>query len=560
MDSLDPAFGRRLSRRDVLRLVGLSTAVSIAAACQAAPSAPPAATPATGAPTPAAGAAQQAPAAGSGTAAQVVVLQGVDANTLDPSFRNSTPESNITQHIFSTMTWRDGKSLKVVPEMLQEWKLVDDLTWDFKIQQGAKFQDGSAIDAEAVAFSMTRYAKKTIGGKPSIQGTFTDLTGFVSATPVDATTVRMKTSVPAAIVPDLLTVMEVVPPSAYSDESPENLAKLATTPVGSGAYKLAEWVKDDHITLEAFDGYWGPKPAFKTVIIKPVPELSTRVLALQNGEADVIVNVAPDQADVVDKSERGRISKVSGGRNIFVGMRVDRPQLADKRVRQAFNMAFNFDAVNRALLNGAGARTRTILNPPHEPPDAKPYAYDLDKARSLMADAGWTAGSDGILQKDGQKFSIVMDAPSGRYIKDKEMAQAIQQDLERLGVQVDLRVLDWSVYAGDMLNKRNPDDIFFLGLGSPFTGQEELNYLHKDFALNSTYWQNPEYHQLFDQLKGSLDDAKRQDLMNRMWAIAYDDPPWIYVWHQVDFYGVSKRIAWDSRADERIRMTEAKPA
>lgn len=551
MDTLDPGLnpGRRLSRRDVLRLVGLSAVVSIAAACQAAPAAP----------TPAAGGAQ-APAAGSGTAGQVVVLQGVDANTLDPSFRNSTPESNITEHIFSTMTWRDRKTLKVVPEFAQEWKLVDDLTWDFKIQQGAKFHDGTPIDAEAVAFSMTRYAKKTIGGKPSIQGTFTDLTGFVSATPVDATTVRMKTRAPAAIVPDLLTVMEVVPPSAYSDESADNLAKVATKPVGSGAYKLAEWVKDDHITLEAFDGYWGPKPAFKTVIIRPVPELSTRVLALQNGEADVIVNVAPDQADVVDKSERGRISKVSGGRNIFVGMRVDRPLLADKRVRQAFNSAFNFDAGNRALLNGAGARTRTILNPPHEPPDAKAYTYDLDKAKSLMAEAGWTPGSDGILQKDGQKFSIVMDAPSGRYIKDKEMAQAIQQDLERLGVQVELRVIDWSVYAGDMLNKRNPDDIFFLGLGSPFTGQEELNYLHKDFALNSTYWQNPEYHQLFDQLKASLDDAKRQDLMNKMWAIAYDDPPWIYVWHQVDFYGVSKRIAWDSRADERIRMTEAKPA
>ena len=177
-----------------------------------------------------------------------------------------------------------------------------------------------------------------------------------------------------------------------------------------------------------------------------------------------------------------------------------------------------------------------------------------------MADAGWTPGPDGVLQKDGQKLSLVMDAPSGRYIKDKEIAQAVQQDLQRLGVQVELRVLDWSVYAGDMLNKRNPDDIFLLGLGAPFNGQSELNYIHKDYSLNSTYWQNPEYHQLYDKLKASLDDAKRQELMNRMWAIAFDDPPWIYVWHQVDFYGVSKRLAWEARADERIRMTEAKLA
>jgi peptide/nickel transport system substrate-binding protein len=563
MPNDDLSFHRGLSRREALRLVGASAAISILAACQATPNAPaqPAPTQATTAQTPLPVAQPtQAPATNAGSAGQVVVFQGVDANTLDPSFRNSTPEFNINAHVFSTMTWRDAKSLKVIPEFVQEWKLVDDLTWEFKVQQGAKFHDGTSIDAEAVAFSLTRFAKKTIGGKPTIQGTFTNLTGFESATPVDASTVRMKTTAPAAIVPDLLAALEVVPPSQYADESEANLAKVATKPVGSGAYKLAEWVKDDHVTLEVFDGFWGPKPAFKTVIVKPVPELSTRVLALQNGEADVIVNVAPDQAAVVDKSERGRISKVAGGRNIFVGLRNDRPQLTDPRVRQALNYAFNFDAVNRALLNGAGTRTKTILNPPHEPSDAKPYPYDLDKAKSLMTEAGWSPGSDGVLQKDGQKFSIVMDAPSGRYIKDKEIAQAIQQDLERLGVQVELRVLDWSVYAGDMLNKRNPDDTFFLGLGSPFTGQEELNYIHKDFSLNSTYWQNAEYHQLFDQLKASLDDAKRQDLMNRMWSIAYNDPPWIYVWHQVDFYGVSKRVAWESRADERIRMTEAKLA
>ena len=563
MHHIGPSFRSQLTRRQLLGGLAASATVSILAACQApSPNAPAAsnATPAAAAQAGSTPNTQQAPATNAGSAGQVVVMQGVDANTLDPSFRNSTPEFNINAHIFSMMTWRDATSLKITPEFIQEWKLVDDLTWDFKIQQGAKFHDGSAIDAEAVAFAITRYAKKTIGGKPTIQGTFTDLTGFQSATPVDATTVRMKTAGPSAIVPDLLSTVELVPPSQYSDESEANLAKVATTPVGSGAYKLAEWVKDDHITLEAFDGYWGPKPAFKTVIIKPVPELSTRVLALQNGEADVIVNVAPDQAAVVDKSERGRISKVAGGRNIFLGLRCDRPQLADKRVRQALNYAFNFDAANRALLNGAGTRTKTILNPPHEPPDAKPYTYDLDKAKALMADAGWKPGSDGVLQNGDQKFSIVIDAPSGRYIKDKELAQAIQQDLEKLGAQVELRVLDWSVYAGDMLNKRNPDDTYFIGLGSPFTGQEELNYIHKDFALNSTYWPNPEFHQLFDQLKSSLDATKRQDLMNQMWAIAFDDPPWLYVWHQVDFYGASKRIAWDARADERIRMSEAKLA
>src|SRR5262249_31787028 len=208
--------------------------------------------------------------------------------------------------------------------------------------------------------------------KPTVAGTtFGRLTTFESAEAVNATTVRMKTKSPAAIVPDLLSGVEIVPPSVYTDESAENLAKIATKPVGGGAYKLVEWVRDDRMVLEAFDGYWGPKPNIKSIIFKPVPELSTRVLALQNGQADVIVNVAPDQVPIVEKSEKARISKVAGGRNIFVGMRYDNPQLQDKRVRQAFNYALNFDAINRALLNGAGTRTKTTINPPHEPPDAR---------------------------------------------------------------------------------------------------------------------------------------------------------------------------------------------
>src|SRR5919197_3486130 len=198
----DGSFRGRFSRRELLRLVasigGASATLSILSACQPARVGTPASGPtvATAAATPVT--AQQGPA--TTTASQVVVLQGVDANTPDPSFRNSTPEFNINAHIFSMMTARDATSLQIVPEFLREWKLVDDLTWDFKFPSGAKFHDGTPIDAEAVAFSLTRYAKKNIGGKPTIQGTsFTLQTGFESATPVDATTVRIKTSSPAAI-------------------------------------------------------------------------------------------------------------------------------------------------------------------------------------------------------------------------------------------------------------------------------------------------------------------------------------------------------------------------
>jgi peptide/nickel transport system substrate-binding protein len=215
-------------------------------------------------------------------------------------------------------------------------------------------------------------------------------------------------------------------------------------------------------------------------------------------------------------------------------------------VRQALNYAINFDAINRALLAGKGERMRSIINPPYTPAEAKAYPYDVNKAKALLAEAGFPNG-----------FSVVMDSPDGRYIKDKEMAQAIAQDLERVGIKVELRTLEWSLYAGDKLAKRDPDDLFFLGLGAPVDGQSDLFFVHKDYSLNSTYWKNDEWHAIFDEYRRTLDEKKREEMRVKMDAILHDDPPWIFVWKQVDFYGVNKKLTWAARPDERISLREA---
>jgi peptide/nickel transport system substrate-binding protein len=503
------------------------------------------ATPASGTATrPAASPAAAAPKAPTG---QAVILQGTDVNFMDPEFRNSVPEANVNAHIFDYFLWQNPKTLKQEPWIIESWKRIDPLTWEFKVKSGAKFHDGTNLDAEAVAFSLTRHAKPKLGGKPTI-ASFGKLVNFDSAKAVDKTTAQMKTTLPTAesFLLYQLASYEVMPPSVYTDESDANLAKVAANPVGSGPYKFVEWVKDDHLTMQAFDGYWGKKPGFAKLIWKPVGQVETRVLALQKGEADIIVNVPPDQVDDVKKF--ANVSSIAGGRNIFIGLRTDHKPLDDKRVREAMNYGFNFDAVNKGLLNGAGARTKTILNPPHEPPDAKAYTYDPAKAKQLLADAGLPNG-----------FSATMDSPNGRYIKDKEIAQAFVSDMSKIGIKLDLKVLDWALYAGDMLQKRQPDDVFFLGLGSPFTGQDETFYIHPDFSLNSTYWNNADYVNLYKQLTAELDETKRQDLMNKMWAIAFDEAPWVYVWHQVDNYGFSKKISWEARPDERILLHDATP-
>ncbi len=502
-----------------------------------------------------------APAAGAGSAPQtaattgpakptgtVTIVQGVDANTLDPSFVNATPETNINLHMFDTLLWRDPKTLKPVPRLATEFKNVDPLTWEFKLRPNAKFHDGTALDGEAVKFSMDRYAKEKIGEKvavPRIRRTMS----YDKVEVVDATTIRIKTTAPSAVLPDILTGIPMVSPAAYQDESADNLGKVQSKPVGSGPWKFVEWQKDQRLVMEVNPTWWGPPVAFERIVFRPIGETSTRILALKNGEVDLIVNVPPDNVADVDKSDKARISSVEGLRKIFVGMRTDKhPALGDKRVRQAINYGLNWDAISRALLNGQGKRMKTLMNPPHESPDAKAYTYDVNKAKSLLAEAGFANG-----------FSIDMQAPSGRYIKDKEMAQAIAQDLEKIGIKVNLQVLEWSLYAGQKLTKNGegPAPLYFVGLGAPVNGQDEAFFLHKDYGLDFTGWQNPEYLRMFDQLKVELDEKKFQSILNEMHKIVWDEAPWLWIYNQVDFYGASKKLVWEARPDERIAMFEA---
>lgn len=538
----------RLNRRRFVAATGTAGAVAFAAACGGSDDKG-SSTSATQAPGgQAAGAGTQA--AGTQAAAsqkptgQVTVVQGVDANTLDPSFRNATPESNIMLHIFDTLLWRDPKSLKPVPWLAQEFKNVDPTTWEFKLRPNATFHDGTKLDAEAVKFSLDRTAKESIGGKPTVPRIRRTM-AYDKTDVVDATTLRIKTTTPSPVLTDILTGLEILSPAAYAAD-----AEVQAKPVGSGPWKLVEWQKDQRLVLEVNPNWWGKPVAFERVIFRPVGETSTRILQVTNGEADVIVNVPPDNASQVDKSDKSRISKVDGLRKIFVGIRQEKqPALADKRVRQAMNHAINWDAISRALLDGAGKRMKTYFNPPHEPSDAKAYDYNVNRAKELLSQAGYPNG-----------LTVTMNAPTGRYIKDKDIAQAVAQDLEKAGIKVNLNILEWSVYAGQQLTKANggpPSDLYFVGLGAPVNGQDEAFFFHPDYQLNFTEWKDPEYVALFDRLKVELDEKKFQDIINQMHKINWDAAPWIGIWNQVDYYGASKKLVWDARPDERITMVEA---
>ena len=472
---------------------------------------------------------------------RLVLLQGVDANTLDPLVRNSVPESNVNRHVFDMMTIRNPDTLEIEPLVCEDWTIVDDLTWEFKLVEGATFHDGSPVNAEAAVHTVERSMQDTLGDSGRVQ-VFSVQNSIESAEAVDEYTFRINTSEPAPIMLDLMHSFELCPIDPYPMDA-ENVDQ----PVGSGKYRFVEWVRDDHITLEANPDHWDGPPPIQEIVIRPVPEDSSRVIALQNEEAQIVVNIPPELVPQVEEADNARISDVEGGRSIFVGIRNDIEPFGDVRVRQALNYALDFESISDALLEGFGEKMRTTVNPPNDHPDLEAYPFDPERARSLLEEAGVEEGT-----------RVVMNAPRGRYIKDDEIAEAVAQNFRDIGFDIDLQILDWSLYAGELLPSGEPDALYFLGLGSPFDGQSEINYVNPDYSLNYTRWENEEYVELFATLRETLDPDERQDLMYRLQEIIQEECPWVFVWKQYDFYGAAANLEWEARADEAIVMTHAR--
>jgi peptide/nickel transport system substrate-binding protein len=288
-------------------------------------------------------------------------------------------------------------------------------------------------------------------------------------------------------------------------------------------------------------------PAIKTITVRAVPEAGARIAELEAGNADLITNVPPDQTDLVE-TDVSRLEAVQGLRRIFIYIYSGDETVpwADKRVRQAMNYAVDVNTIGETLFAGFAERYGSWIVPPNNNPALKPYPYDPDKARELLVEAGYPDG-----------FDVVLNTPVGRYNKDKEASEAIGAYLTEVGIRAEVIPTDWSTYVQEMLVPRQNLQIGLIGLSSAANELDDAQNLAKDWPLSITDWYNEEYEALYAEATATLDRDERMELLFRAQEIAYDECPWIWLWRQYDFYGVSKRLQWTARADERIDFRDA---
>jgi len=466
----------------------------------------------------------------------LVIAQGVDATSLDSMGYVDAPSFNVRLNIYDTLLQRDT-NLKIEPLLAESYKFMDDLTWEFKLRKGVKFHNGEDFNAAVVKFNLERLAD------PKNKLPQTLLIGFLDRVDIiDDFTVRIITKKPFPTLDARFCIFGgMIAPKYLQEKGPEY---LATHPVGTGPYKFVKWVKDDELVLEAFDKYWRGTPKIKRVIFKPIPEATTRVASLQTQEADIIVNVPPHLAKLLDWKGRSFVSKVPSVRVIYMGFDTLKPgPVADKRVRQAIAHAVNMDAIIKKVLGGNGILLGSLLTKDHfgYDPTVKPYPYDPEKAKELLGQAGYAKG-----------FDFVLNSPADRYLKDKEVAEAIVGDLRKVGINASVIFHEFGIYIKQIIMGHKANPSYLLGWGdTTYDADQTLWPLLRSGMAVSNY-SNPQLDALIDQGKVTMDKQKRQEIYSDALKIIHEDVPLAWCYQQVDIYGVNERVNWKARPDERL--------
>ena len=479
---------------------------------------------------------------------QIIVAQGGDPNTLDPKYLKDNTTQNVLRLMFDSLYHRDN-NMQIVPWLATSYENPDELTWRFHLRQGVKFHNGNDFRANDVKFTLGRLVED--------DSQFSTRKYVDRVEVVDDYTVDIVTKEPYAAFMTRVVLWHMTDEEYFNEVGAEG---FASKPVGTGPFTFVEWVKDERVVFEANRDYWGGSPKIKTVIFTPIPEMATRIAALEAGDVDIIA-VPPEY---VDQTPEGvEAVTVPGTTAYFLAMNVNMEPFDDVRVRQAMNYAIDVESIIENVLNGLARRLDNPLLPEAFGYIATPvYSYDPDKAKSLLAEAGYPDG-----------FEMKIDArPS-----DKELAEVLVGQLSALGIKVNVVLTEGAAFtalyepgftqtylgswgnseadADGMLSKQFYSDRYSCNL---LGAEGETGY--GDLARGCYYsgYANAEVDAAIVAGSRDVDPENRKEYYATAVKIIVEEAPWLFLYNPVSIFGQRDRVqGWVPRSDALIILDEA---
>jgi peptide/nickel transport system substrate-binding protein len=474
---------------------------------------------------------------------QLVMARVKDAVNLDPSHATDGLSLNVSSEIMEGLVTFKPGTFDVVGSLAESWTIADGgRRFTFKLRPNAKFSDGTPADAAAVKFNFDRWRlqKDPAHGAFSYAYWVSEFGGF-SDDP------KNPGSVKDVIVDNPRQVTFVLPnPSgtflrnvamqAFLIGSPTAIKAdpqaFEQHPIGSGPYVLREWLRDDHITLDASPTYNGPMsaPRIKTVVIRDIPDQATSVLSIEKGELSMLTDPRPDDAAMLGAEKPISIVNQPSNNLAYLAMNMEKKPFDDLRVRRAVAMAIDLPAIIRALY-GPGTTIGDNWTPPGmlgENDKVKVWPHDPAAAKKMLADAGFPHG-----------FTTQLYLPTSPrpYMPDPQrLAEAIQANLKDAGITVVLEPFEFGVFLAKVQNGEHP--MCLIGWSGDNGDPDNFYYplldqdsAVKPFAQNYSLWRDPAFHRLMLAGQRSVNENERREIYKRAAQMVHDQVPAISLLH-----------------------------
>lgn len=474
----------------------------------------------------------------------LTIAQGSDLNSFDTQNALSTPSETILRNMFNRLFMRTT-DMEVVPELLAGFELVNETTWKFTLKEGVTFHNGDPLTSEDVKFTFDRVTTD------SSLKEYTYYKGIVGVNVIDSLTFELVTDGPMPTLFSLLAKSgSDILPKKYIEEN--GWDHFLSNPIGSGPYKFVKWNKDDRVVLEANDNYFGGKVGdWDEVVIRAIPESSTRVAELLTGGVDIATDIPPNQWDAVDNNAGTSLTKGDTTRVMLLMLRhTEGYPTADPRVREAIDLAIDDGVIAKTILNGSAlpVRSRAPLGVVGSNPELyDTYLYDPERAKELLKEAGYSNG-----------IELTLTAPKGRYLMDGEVAQLLVGMLAESGIKLNLELLEWSNFLTVYDGKTHKDMIMIALADGMFDASYSLVHYTKERAQGQTDYYNEEVENLFHSAAVNLDKDERIKQYQRIQEIVAEERPHIPLFLYKANYGVSDQVQFTPRLDEQLYFNDIK--
>lgn len=476
--------------------------------------------------------------------------------SLDPHYHTLSPNNMMAEHFFDQLVGRDAKA-QLRPGLAESWRLVDDTTWEFKLRRGVKFSNGDDFTAEDVLFTIKRVPN--VVNSPGSFAIYTK--GIASSEVVDPHTIRFRTNGVYPLLPQDLSQVYIIC-KAVGDNVSTGEFNNGRAVIGTGPFRLASFTPDDRVVMTRNDAYWGEKPDWAQVTYRFNANDGVRVAALLSGDVQMIDVVPPNDMPRLRSTQGLSFAEIPSLRCIYLkldtahevspyitgpnGEKLDRNPLRDLRVRRALSMAINRQAIVERVMQGAATPIGQMMPPGANGylTDLPPPAFDPDRAKALLTEAGYPNG-----------FQIGLIGPNNRYVNDAQIIQAIGQMWQRIGIRTRVEAMPFAVLA--QRQARNDMSAMLIGWatsGEPSTalrGNLTTRIPEKGFGtVNFSGYSNASVDRLVEEGLRTADNGKREEVFKQAMRVAMEDVALITLHMQKNIWALRGGLTYEARADE----------